>query len=351
MDMQQFVERTVRQRYCLIVCFVLCLLSVPSLVWGADYTVSTVPNVRLMDGDNYVSNPDGILSPVEVDRINRILKGLEDSHSIEVAVVAVHSIGYNDSREFATELFNHWGVGKKEDDNGLLILLVTEPVQRSVVFETGYGLEGILTDAVCYRLQQDYMIPDMKEERYSEGMLKGVEAVTGYLRASDYERKSFMDASSSSSGATGEGISILIGVLLWCLLIGLVVYWVRSAKRRRHKCPKCTKATFRRERLEILAPATYASTGLQKETRRCSSCGHLEEISMVIPMLVRVRRTYYSSGRSRSYSSGRSRSYSSSSSRSSGTSRSSSSRSSSSRSSGRSYGGGRSGGGGARSKF
>ncbi|MCC8186993.1 MAG: TPM domain-containing protein [Bacteroides sp.] len=305
--------------------------------------------MRLVDGDNYVSNPDGILYPVEVDRINRILKGLEDSHSMEVAVVAVHSIGYSDSREFATELFNHWGIGKKEDDNGLLILLVTEPVQRSVVFETGYGLEGILTDAVCYRLQQDYMIPAMKEEKYSEGMLKGVEGVAEYLKASDYERKSFMDASSSSSSEkTEEVISILIGVLLWGVLIGLIVYWVRSAKRRRQKCPKCTKATFHREKLEILAPATYTSTGLQKETRRCSSCGYLEEVSMVTPMLVRVGRNYYSSGRSTSYSSGRSCSYSSSS---SGTSRSSSSRSSSSRSGGRSYGGGRSGGGGARSKF
>jgi len=344
--MRQLVQRTVSQRSCLIIGFVWCLLSVSSLVWGADYTVSTVPHVRQVDGDNYVSNPDGILSPVEVDRINRILKELEDSHSIEVAVVAIHSIGYRDSREFATELFNHWGVGKKEDDNGLLILLVTDPLQRSVVFETGYGLEGILADAVCYRLQQDYMILAMKEERYSEGMLKGVEAVAGYLKASDYERRNFLDSTSSSSGDRTEVISMLIGGLLWCLLMGLVVYWVRSAKRRRHKCPKCTKATFHRERLEILAPATYTSTGLQKETRRCSSCGHLEEVSSMIPMLVRVRRTYYSPGRSRSYSSGRSRSYSCNSSGSSGTSRSSSSRSS-----GRSYGGGRSGGGGARSKF
>lgn len=54
---------------------------------------------------------------------------------------------------------------------------MTDPPQRSVVFETGYGLEGVLPDAICYRMQQRYMLPDFKAGDYSAGMQKGVEAV------------------------------------------------------------------------------------------------------------------------------------------------------------------------------
>ena len=119
---------------------------------AADYTIETIPNVRLSDRYNHVSNPDAIIRPDDVARINRLLQTVEDSLGIEVAVVAVESIGENDARMFATDLFQHWGLGKKGEDNGLLIQLVTG--QRAVVFETGYGLEGVLPDAICYRLQQ-----------------------------------------------------------------------------------------------------------------------------------------------------------------------------------------------------
>ncbi|WP_301042351.1 TPM domain-containing protein, partial [Parabacteroides goldsteinii] len=169
---------------------VLLLVSLFPLQLSAakDYTVETIPNVRLSDRNNHVSNPDRIIQPQDVDRINRLLQIVEDSLGIEVAVVAVESIGDNDARMFATDLFQHWGLGKKDKDNGLLIQLVTEPTQRSVVFETGYGIEGVLPDAICYRLQQRYMIPDLKAGEYSTGMLKGVAAVKQYLMASDYER-------------------------------------------------------------------------------------------------------------------------------------------------------------------
>ena len=167
----------------------LLLIGFASSIFAAkDYSIETIPNVRLSNWLNHVSNPDGIITPDDATRINQLLNVVEDSLGIEVAVVAVNSIGDHDARMFATDLFKHWGLGQKNKDNGLLIQLVTEPSQRSVVFETGYGIEGVLPDAICYRLQQRYMIPDLKAGDYSSGMLKGVMAVTKYLMSSDYER-------------------------------------------------------------------------------------------------------------------------------------------------------------------
>ncbi|MCS3063459.1 TPM domain-containing protein [Parabacteroides distasonis] len=100
----------------------LLLVGFASSIFAAkDYSIETIPNVRLSNRLNHVSNPDGIITPDDAARINQLLNVVEDSLGIEVAVVAVNSIGDQDARMFATDLFKHWGLGQKSKDNGLLI--------------------------------------------------------------------------------------------------------------------------------------------------------------------------------------------------------------------------------------
>ena len=56
-----------------------------------------------------------------------------------------------------------------------MILFVLD--QRKITFETGYGLEGILPDAICKRIQTRYMLPEFKTENYDKGMLQGLNAI------------------------------------------------------------------------------------------------------------------------------------------------------------------------------
>ncbi len=167
----------------------LVVLFAPQAV-AAPYGVADVPNTRLTDADIYISNPDGLIDAREAAAINALLQTTERETGIEIAVVALKAVNTDDARTFAVELFERWGIGKKGKDNGLLILLVTEPPARSVTFEVGYGLEGVLPDVVCYRLQQKHMVPLLSAGKYSEAMLLGVRAVTDYLKASDSERDS-----------------------------------------------------------------------------------------------------------------------------------------------------------------
>ena len=134
------------------------------------WTVQTVPD-PIKDG-GYVSNPDGIIFQHTVDSINRIIQRADLEGSSQVAVVLLNSIGEEDPKTFAHELLNYWGVGHEGKNNGLVILLVMD--QRTVSFETGYGLEPILTDAECYQIQQEYMVPFFKEDDYDKGVLFGV---------------------------------------------------------------------------------------------------------------------------------------------------------------------------------
>lgn len=107
------------------------------------YTLQDVPNVRLSDVRQYVSDPSHILSAPARDSINAVLGRLEASTGIETAVVMLPSIGEADIFNFGHELFRQWGIGKEKSDNGLLILFVAD--QRKVRFTVGYGLEGTMT--------------------------------------------------------------------------------------------------------------------------------------------------------------------------------------------------------------
>lgn len=255
--------------------FLLFTLLVPcSLGAAQDYTPETIPNVRLSDRSNHVSNPDGIISAEDVSRINQLLNSVEDSLGIETAVVAIESIGDNEARMFATDLFKHWGLGKKGKDNGLLILLVTEPRQRSVVFETGYGLEGILPDAICYRLQQKYMIPDLKAGQYSQGMLKGVAAVKEYLLSSDYERAAMTGRTKTLNRQDDSVLWMFGGIAI--LMIGFMAL-VTYLKYRPRLCPRCGKKTFVYAGQQTIQNATYHSEGLAEDVYRCRSCHYTEK--------------------------------------------------------------------------
>ena len=161
--------------------FILILLGCLSL-HAKEYTIKEIPMVHLQDRTRYVSNPDNILSASAVAEMDRILYELEQKTGIQTLVVAVTGIEGGDCFEFAYQLGKQMGVGQKERDNGLVILLSTD--ERCVQFATGYGLEGVLPDAICKRIQSRYMVEHLGKNDWDTGMLEGIRAVNGYLDGS-----------------------------------------------------------------------------------------------------------------------------------------------------------------------
>ncbi len=131
------------------------------------YTVETIPGPK-QSGGGYVSNPDNVLSGGEVQQLNALIAGLERNATAQVAIVIVNSIGEDNPKEFATRLFRHWGIGQADKDNGLLIFTVMD--QRRTEFETGYGLEGVLPDVICYRIGMQELVPFFREGQYGQGL-------------------------------------------------------------------------------------------------------------------------------------------------------------------------------------
>lgn len=149
------------------------------------YTVKSIPNP--VKEQSYVVNPDGILSQNTVDSLNAKLYKLQKQNGSQIAVVAIKSIGDQVIENFSIQLAQEWGIGDKENDNGLLILFVLD--QKKIRFETGYGLEGTLSDAVGFKIRNNYMIPEFKKGNYDAGIIAGVDKVISTLNQEpDFEK-------------------------------------------------------------------------------------------------------------------------------------------------------------------
>lgn len=223
---------------CFIGLFGLAATASPAAMPAAGaHSVQSIPNVQLRDKNQFVSDPDNILASEHIRAINAIAAELRATFGIELAVVAVRSIGDNDARMFATDLFQYWGLGKKEEDNGLLIQLVTEPPQRSVVFEVGYGLEGYLPDVVCYRIQQRLMIPDLKANNYGPALVKGAQAVRDYFASGEYRRLP-PEARTAASSVDEDLVDTL-------LVFGLIMFFLLMLKYKPRVLLAILQAMFR----------------------------------------------------------------------------------------------------------
>lgn len=254
-----------RRTVYLLLCCCLTLLSAQA---GQTYTIDNLPNVHVQNAQRYLCNPDNILSIAAQDSIDRMLYRLEQETGIETVVAVVGSIGEAECFDFAHTLFNTWGVGKKEKNNGLVILLVTD--QRCIQFVTGYGLEGELPDAICKRIQVQYMIPYLRENNWDMGMVAGVKATCQVL-----------DGTMINDTPEEEDDEFLTPLLIFLGFMGVAIILFIFAARNASKCPKCGKHKLQRMNSQLV----YRRGGIKAEdvTYICQNCGH---------MTVRRQNTY-----------------------------------------------------------
>lgn len=199
------------------------LLCLPFLAQAqTTYTPATVPD-PMQTGTGYMSDPDGIISDLDRGILNQLITEMEDSTTAQVAVVILNSIGEANPKDFATELFNLWGIGQAGKDNGLLILTVMD--QRRTEFETGYGLEGVLPDVVCYRIGMQELVPYFREGDYGQGLIAAVEAFKRILEEPEAaEEISAYRPGVEPVGRGRNGGWFLVGAIYLLLLIVFHIY-------------------------------------------------------------------------------------------------------------------------------
>ena len=129
--------------------------------------------------NKYINDFAGVINSADKKVLKKILLNLEKRTGIELTIVTVDSIynyetGDKSIESFAKRLFNTWGVGKKETNNGIMLLLAV--TDRKIRVQLGQGYPDRY-NSLMKNVIDDKMIPYFKEGDYSRGIYEGVQGI------------------------------------------------------------------------------------------------------------------------------------------------------------------------------
>ncbi len=179
---------------------------------------------------NYVSDYAEIIDAELEGKINALAEEIERNTTVEVAVLTVPSLEGRDVDGFAVEVFEKWGVGKKDVSNGLLI--VVAPNEREYRIEVGYGLEAVITDAMAGRIGRGNFVENFRAGKYGEGIYSAVQDVNGIVK-NEHEVVSKYSKSESIFGSAIAGK--LLVLLFLCVNMAVMGYIDNKLVKKRNK--------------------------------------------------------------------------------------------------------------------
>lgn len=137
-----------------------------------------------------VNDYAGLLEPTHIRQMEAVALALKKASGADLVAVTVNDLGGYPIEDYALELFRKWGLGDKDKNNGVLLLVNKENVLTGqsgrVRIEVGYGLEGAIPDGKAGWILDHYVLPSWSENNYSEGILQGYLALAAVI-AGEYE--------------------------------------------------------------------------------------------------------------------------------------------------------------------
>jgi uncharacterized protein len=166
---------------------------------------------------NDFTKEKNFLTNEQKDFLERKLVAYDDSTSNQFAIVIVESLAGYEANDFATQLGRKWGVGGKEKNNGIVILISTEPGNRDAYIAVGYGLEGAVPDITAKRITEYELIPNLKNADYFRGLNETVDAL---IKAAAGEYKAPAGYRNRKSKGLKTWQIIILFFVIW-ILVGL----------------------------------------------------------------------------------------------------------------------------------
>lgn len=130
--------------------------------------------------NKYVTDTAGIITPEWKAQITSLCAEIEKNTTAQIAVVTVNSTEGIPIEEYSLHIAETWGIGEKEKDNGILILIAVN--DRAYRIEVGYGLEGVLNDAKVGRIGRNFFVENFQAGEYGQGVYLAVDAIGKEIR-------------------------------------------------------------------------------------------------------------------------------------------------------------------------
>jgi uncharacterized protein len=252
---------------------------------GSIFAEVTYPDYTAMVNDFTGTLDSGWKSSIE-----ELCIKVRNETGAEIAVAVVSDLQGITIEEYAVKLFEKWGVGKADKDNGVLLLVSMQ--DRKVRIEVGYGLEGVITDLKAGNIINDIIVPRFKQNDYNVGIYDGVYALAGEIYADQglaLESTIAVEttAQSSISGLFDSNSRWCNPFFICCIPVFLIVSLVSIIKGiLNRRCPKCRKIKLVIKET-VIRDASYTSSGEKLVERTCSYCGYYDKKLVTIPKKTR----------------------------------------------------------------
>jgi uncharacterized protein len=199
---------------CALSIFLLCLVSASS------YSLD-VPPLR-----GRVNDYAKVIAADQSRKLEDQLAQFERDTGHQVAILTIPSLEGDSLEDFSIRVAENWKIGKKGFDNGVILIVV--PNDRRLRLEVGYGLEGVLPDAVANQIISQYIVPRFRTGDYAGGIVAGIDAVLRVINKEPLPEA----ARQKPSNSTGPGFGSIGGLVLLLAVIA-VMSMASNANRRR----------------------------------------------------------------------------------------------------------------------
>lgn len=162
----------------------------------------------------YVNDFASVLTEDDRTYLEDFLRAVERDTTAEVVVATVTSLDGLSIEAYANRLFMDWGIGKKAQDNGVLLLVA--PADRRVRIEVGYGLEGRLNDGLAGEIIRTAIVPEFQQGNLRRGIGRGLDRISQVVRG-----KTPAVTRAPASGASGEFPPAIVIVPFFAIFVTL----------------------------------------------------------------------------------------------------------------------------------
>src|SRR5690606_28141401 len=133
-----------------------------------------------------VNDYTGTLTSQQIQSLEQKLVAFDDSTTTQIAIVLIKSLGPYEVADYGVRLAQNWGIGGKENNNGILVLASLG--DRKITIQTGYGVEGAVPDAIAFRIINEDIKPAFGRQSYFEGLDQATNSLMAYTKG-EYKAK------------------------------------------------------------------------------------------------------------------------------------------------------------------
>jgi uncharacterized protein len=173
-----------------------------------------------------VNDYAGVMNQDQARTLESQLAQFEQDTGHQVVVLTIPTLDGEDIEGFSIRVAENWKIGKKGFDNGVILVVAIK--DRKLRLEVGYGLEGVLPDAIANRIISDYIVPRFRSQDYTGGIVAGVDAVLKVIK-----KEPLPESARKKGGNQGSNLNFFVMLAMTLGVLGLMGF-ASVANRRQN---------------------------------------------------------------------------------------------------------------------